>query len=89
MLIISIKHSPYLRIINTEGRSTEDEEYIVFPKTMDIVNHLWNLHPMETMFSKNSLELSGLISMTNQSFIHWTYMMNTITDEDYTLRFEM
>lgn len=66
-----------------------DEMYLVFPKTIDIIDNLWNLHPMETMFSKNSLELSGLISMTNQSFIHWTGFMNTVTEENKNIRFEL
>lgn len=66
-----------------------DEMYGIFPKTRDIVDKLHNLHPMETVFSKNSLELSGLVSMTGQSFVHWTSFLNTVFDEDKDIRFEL
>ena len=44
---------------------------------------------MEVMFDKNNLSLSGLISMTNQAYVHYTAMMNTIEPGDENIRFEM
>lgn len=66
-----------------------DEMYGFFPKTRDIVDKLHNLHPMETVFSKNSLELSGLVSMTNQALVHWCSLLNTVDDSDKNIRFEL
>lgn len=66
-----------------------DEMWGIFPKTRDVVDYLHNLHPSETIFSKNSLELSGLVSMTNQSFVHYSAFMNTISEEDKNIRFEL
>lgn len=48
-----------------------------------------SLKPMEVMFDKNNLSLSGLISMTNQSFIHYSGLMNTIEPGDENIRFEL
>lgn len=66
-----------------------DELYIIFLKERGMLRQMDNLHPRETIFSKNSLELSGLVSMTNQSFVHLTCWLNTVTEEDYNIRFEL
>ena len=66
-----------------------DECYIVFIFTKDLDRATENLRPMEVMFDKNNLSLSGLISMTNQAYVHYTAMMNTIEPGDENIRFEM
>lgn len=63
--------------------------YALFLKTKDIVDATESLHPMETMFDKNNLTLSGYISMTTQSFLHYSALMNTIEPGDENIRFEM
>lgn len=61
----------------------------MFIFTKDIDKATENLRPMEVMFDKNNLSLSGLISMTNQSFIHYSGLMNTIEPGDENIRFEL
>lgn len=66
-----------------------DEMYLIFIKEMGMVARFMNLHPMETMFSKNTLEVSSMVSMTNQSFVHWNGFLATARDVPETTRFEL
>ena len=63
--------------------------YVVFLKDKEMIDACRSLKPMEVMFDKNNLGLSGLISMTNQSLVHFTSFMNTIEPGDEKIRFEM
>lgn len=65
-----------------------DEMNIVLIKEMDMVERLMGLHPKETMFSKNSLEVSDLVCMSNQSLIHWNGFLATAYDVPESVRFE-
>ena len=63
--------------------------YCVFLKDKEIIAACNSLRPMEVMFDKNNLSLSGLISMTNQSILHWTSLLGTVEDDDVNIRFEL
>lgn len=58
-------------------------------KERAMLRKMGNLHPREFVLSKNSLGLSGAVTMTDEAFIHWTAFMNDIKPEEYEYDFAM
>lgn len=71
------------------GDEKKDELWGIFIKEMSMVEALSNLHPMETMLSKNSLEVSTTVSITNQSLVHWNSFLSSAFEVPESLEFNL